>query len=455
MAARGERRQLTQGGACLTAGNTGAGGRACGDSGAQGYAALPNWLYGGGQRSVPKSYRDGTHRSVAPEATLARVLPHAAAMGITRLANVTGLDRIGIPVVMACRPNSRSLAVAQGKGIDLDAAKASALMETIEAYHAEQIDLPLRLGTYADLCARLRLADIGRLPRRVSVGAPQYLPVLWVEGFDLLQDVPTWVPFEMVSVDYTRPSPIPVPCFSTSSNGLASGNNLLEAISHAICEAVERDATRLWELQSRSEGENARLDLDSVSDPRCQRVLEMFAQAGVSVAVWDVTSDVGIACFTCVIADQDADPMHPMYGAAGAGCHPDRGIALLRALTEAAQSRLTAISGARDDIDRTHYERSLSPEVLDHYRAVLTTPGAGRPFAAVPHQEADTFDADVAWELDRLRAVGIEQVVVVDLTRSEFGIPVARVVIPGLEARQVGSAYAAGERVKRLQVTTE
>ena len=410
---------------------------------------LPDWLYAGGPRPVPKDYRGGTHRSMAPEATLARVLPHATAMGITRLANVTGLDRIGLPVVMACRPNARSLAVSQGKGIDLAAAKASALMEAIEAYHAEQIDLPLRLGAYTDLHTRLRLVDITRLPRRVSVGAPEHLPVLWVEGFDLLQAGPTWVPFEMVSVDFTRPSPVAVPCFPASSNGLASGNHLLEAVSHAICEAVERDATRLWELQSRSEGEAARLDLDSVSDPRCARILEMFARAGVAVAVWDVTSDVGIACFTCVIADANSDPMHPMYGAGGAGCHPDRAIALLRALTEAAQSRLTAISGARDDIDRAHYARSLSPEVLEHYNAVLATPGGRRPFAAVPDWPADTFDADVSLELERLRAVGIEQVVVVDLTRPEFRISVVRVVIPGLEARQVGSAYAAGERVKR------
>ncbi len=411
---------------------------------------LPDWLYADRKRPVPKGYRDGTHRSMAPASTLARVLPHAAAMGITRLANVTGLDRIGIPVVMACRPNSRSLTVAQGKGVDLAAAKASALMETIETYHAEQIDLPLRLGTYAELQARLCLADIRRLPHRVSVGAPQHLSALWVEGFDLLQAAPTWVPFEMVSVDFTLPSPIAVPCFPASSNGLASGNYLLEAVSHAICEVVERDATRLWELQSRSEGETARLDLDSVSDPRCRHVLERFEEAGVAVAAWDVTSDVGIACFTCVIADRDSDSLHPMYGAGGAGCHPDRGIALLRALTEAAQSRLTAISGARDDIDRTRYERSLSPEVLDHYSAVLAMRGTARDFATVPHREADTFDADVAWELDRLRAVGIEQVVAVDLTRSEFGIPVVRVVIPGLEARQVGGAYAAGARVQRL-----
>ncbi len=96
-----------------------------------------------------KTYRLGTHRTVDPAATLARVRPHLASMGITRIANVTGLDRTGVPVVMVCRPNARSLAVSQGKGLTLDAAKASGVMEAIELYHAERIELPLKLGALA------------------------------------------------------------------------------------------------------------------------------------------------------------------------------------------------------------------------------------------------------------------------------------------------------------------
>ena len=64
-----------------------------------------------------KALRRGTHRSASLNATLKRVLRLAPVMGITRVANVTGLDSVGIPVVMVCRPNSRSVAVSQGKGI--------------------------------------------------------------------------------------------------------------------------------------------------------------------------------------------------------------------------------------------------------------------------------------------------------------------------------------------------
>src|SRR4051795_11994988 len=69
-------------------------------------------------RPVPKEFRRGAHRAVPPAETLARVRPLMARMGITRLGNITGLDRIGIPVAVAVRPNSRSVSVSQGKGLD-------------------------------------------------------------------------------------------------------------------------------------------------------------------------------------------------------------------------------------------------------------------------------------------------------------------------------------------------
>jgi ribosomal protein S12 methylthiotransferase accessory factor len=100
-----------------------------------------------------KQYRDGTHRLVSPRETLARVRPFLPTMGITRIAVVIGLDTIGIPVVMTIRPNSRSLAVAQGKGWDLDAAKTSAVMEAVESYHAEHTQLPLRLASGREMQA--------------------------------------------------------------------------------------------------------------------------------------------------------------------------------------------------------------------------------------------------------------------------------------------------------------
>jgi YcaO-like protein with predicted kinase domain len=391
-------------------------------------------LIPGADSPALKGFRDGTHRLVAPEETVARARPFLPEMGITRIANVTGLDRIGIPVVMVCRPNSRTLAVAQGKGLDLAAAKASGLMESIETYHAERITLPLVMGSYEELLPRYRLADVDQLPRPTWSRFHPNLPLLWIEGYDLLQEEPVWVPYELVHTNYTLEMQVRSGNFVASSNGLASGNNLLEAISHAICEVVERDAAALDLLKGEAALQEARIDLDTVTDPACREVLERYERAGVDVAVWEITSDVGISAFKCLISERDENPLRRLYSAEGMGCHPCRPIALLRALTEAAQSRLTAISGSRDDTFREHYESLRSPELLKHNRAVTGVNGFLRRFDDGPTFSGATFDEDVAWELALLREVGIRRVVAVDLTRPEFNVPVVRVVIPGMES---------------------
>src|SRR5258707_13775109 len=102
------------------------------------------------EEPLAKRFWQGTHRMADPDETLARVRPHMARMGITRLGNITGLDRIGIPVAIAVRPNSRSVSVSQGKGLDLPQAMASALMEAAEGFHAEEIG-PCRHAAYRDL----------------------------------------------------------------------------------------------------------------------------------------------------------------------------------------------------------------------------------------------------------------------------------------------------------------
>jgi len=382
---------------------------------------------------VGKGFRRGTHRTISPEETLERVRPFLAAMGITRISNVTGLDRIGIPVVMACRPNSRALAVSQGKGLDLAAAKASAVMESVESYHAERIDLPLKLASYADLRANHRVVDVRQLPRTTKCIFHPHQPLLWIEGYDLLQQERVWVPYELVHLNYTVALRSGRDCFLGSSNGLASGNHWLEAISHAICEVVERDADSLNGLLRLDAQLANRIDLTTVDDPGCQEVLAKFKHAGVAVAVSDITSDVGLPAFRCEIAEAEQDPLNSLPGALGMGCHPAREVALLRALTEAAQSRVTVIAGSRDDVFRAEYETTRNPDALQWMQWLVAAHGPGRDFHDVPTFDGDTFEADVDWELERLRAVGIERVVVVDLTRPEFDLSIVRVVIPGLE----------------------
>jgi YcaO-like protein with predicted kinase domain len=379
-----------------------------------------------------KRHLDGTHRTVDPALTLERLLPDLPRVGITRVAVITGLDVVGIPVVMVCRPNGRSLSVSQGKGVDLVAAKVSGIMEALEAWHAENVLLPLRLATYRELREVDTVVDVEQLPRPSWSRFHPDLSILWIEGTDVIGGGRVWVPYECVHLDFRTPGPQGTGCFLANGTGLAAGNHLLEAVSHALCETVERDAFALWEARTDDDRAERRVALDTVGDPGCHRLLEAYERAGVGVAAWDLTTDVGLPVFSVTIVDRRTDAARRLPAATGGGCHPDRGVALSRALTEAAQSRLTVIAGSRDDCPPSLYRRLKDATAIgSHVTAVEAA--APRSFGDVERVSGDSIDADVTHELDRLRAVGLRHAILVDLSRPEVGVPVVRMVVPGLE----------------------
>ena len=388
-----------------------------------------------------KGYLKGAHRSVAPEQTIARAQPHFAKCGITRVANVTGLDRIGIPVIMVMRPNSRSVAVSQGKGGSIAAAKASGIMEAIETWHAERIDVPMLYGRTNDLVDAHRLVDVERLPQVSGSGYDGQKRLMWVEGSDLAGGPACWVPYEMVHTDYTHPRPEGHGCFACSSNGLASGNNLLEANIHAICEIIERDATGLWYLSGTDERAGRRLDLSSVDEEECSALIERIAMADLDLAVWETTSDVGVPAFYCLLSGDE----HEHVGE-GAGCHPSKAVALSRTLTEAAQTRLTYISGARDDMLADEFTDRGRARKQEMARRLAAAVGRRIDYTDIAEMPSLRLDWDLQAILERLGSVGVEQVLSVDLTKPDIGIAVARAVIPGLEAPHDDHGYMPGRR---------
>jgi len=393
---------------------------------------------------VPKRFCAGTQRTVAPAATLDRVRPLLPVMGITRIANVTGLDRLGVPVVMVTRPNARALAVAQGKGLDLAAAKASGVMESIESWHAEHITLPLKLASYEQLRFTHRVVEPATLPRIEGGLYHPHHRLLWIEGFDLLGDEPVWLPYELVHTDYTLPLPSGAGCFPATSNGLASGNHLLEAIVHGVCEVVERDAITLWHLRPEAEREATRVDLAGVEEPGCRALLERLEEADIAAAAWDITSDVGVPAFLCQLTERDWRAQADFGWAGGTGCHPDRHVALLRAATEAVQARLTQIAGSRDDLAPGDYGGHAVTLLERRRRAILAD--GGRPLARTAEFRGETFDEDVAWLLERLRAAGLGRAIAVELSKPELRIPVVRIVVPGLEDGVETPGYLPGAR---------
>jgi len=386
-----------------------------------------------------------SHRLRGARETLSLVTPYLAELGITRVANVTGLDRIGIPTVVVSRPNARSLSVSQGKGVDLDAAKVSGIMEAIELHHAEHCLLPLVLATYAELTQRAAVVDVKRLPGFVR-RFDEHLQLLWTAAREL-EGASRYVPFDLVHANLTLPLPPHSGCFPLSSNGLASGNSLPEAIVHGALELVERDAVALFYRMGAAEQLARRLDLASVDDERCRWLLSRYAAADIAVAVWDVTSDVGLPSFFCSIVERALNPFQRVGRANGSGCHVDRAEALKRALTEAAQTRLTRIAGSRDDLQREEVELLRSEAAILRQQALQQSHGEGqRAFLSVASHAPSSLAAALSALNEHLVRAGVGPLLFVDLSSERLPVNVARVIIPGLEGVADAPGYVAGAR---------
>lgn len=399
-----------------------------------------------GPAPLQKSFRVGTHRARHPAETLALLEPCLAELGITRVADITGLDQIGIPTVMVTRPNARSLSVAQGKGVDLTAAKVSGIMEALEQFHAEHLDLPLLFGSRADLLARGRvLVDTARLP-----GSARELGdhdrILWVEGTVHPDGGRVWVPHSLVHFDLRLPFPPGSAFFPVGSNGLASGNHQLEATLHGACELIERDALTLFYRDELGQWQR-RVDLSSVTDATCCQLLLAYERAQIELAVWEITSDIRVPAFLAMIRDRDGNLFRPVGAAFGAGCHGDPTVALCRALTEAAQSRLTRIAGCRDDFSEEGFVKAQSVEAEhDAVRQMATPEPPPRQFLQAAGCHGDDFAADLARLAGELTGAGVGPIISVDLSRRELPVSVVRVIIPGLEGVLEAPGYRPGAR---------
>jgi YcaO-like protein with predicted kinase domain len=365
-----------------------------------------------------------TGRVCTPEVTFARIEPLLSVAGITRVADVTGLDTIGLPVVMVVRPNARSLAVSQGKGLNIIAAKLSGVMESLECFHAERISGPAQIGRLDDLAGKYDVIDPFVLPRLPTSRFRSEMSIAWIEALDLGSDQICLVPLEIVSTDFTNPGLPSNGFFGRSTNGLASGNTLHEALLHGLCEVIERDAWALWHASGGETG--SAVDLANEADPRLVQLSEKFESAGCRVEIDDITTDIGVPVFFARLTKGGHGSLITEAPAGGLGCHPDRTLALLRALCEAAQSRLTRISGSRDDLVPYWY-RNLdglleSKPVKSEFR--VSSQGV----------QNDTIEEDCAWVDERLTTCGMTERLVVNLTRDQFRLPVLKVIIPGLEA---------------------
>jgi len=408
-------------------------------------------------RSVRKLSPLDSERAVSVEATLARARHAARDLGVTRLADITGLDRVGIPVYTAVVPKSDdTISVYNGKGVRPVDSKTGALMEAIERQTALTANLPVVEASYRELCHGARaVTDPQSFNHELHDNYAEDRPYHWMEGYDLIQNEPVWVPAGLAGygpahVDDHSPFP------SNTSNGLASGNCLEEALCHALCELVERDAWTFAELRSQwipwarreaLSGKTAgvdgfddpnafpRIDLGAACDPFPELACK-YQRAGLHPVLRDITSGLGICCAIATVTD-DSIPDFP-EAHCGMGAHPNARIAVVRALTELAQSRLVDIQAVREDLspsgalvgpEARHLQRIAA---IDRRRWLIQDSGPWRPLSEMPCVENEDIADDIRLILDRLTTHGIERVVVVDFT-TPGGFAVVRVLVPGLE----------------------
>lgn len=353
-------------------------------------------------------------------------MPSLSRHGITRLARLTDLDCIGIPVWNAVVPNSRSIVINQGKGINDIDAKVSAAMEALERSVAENPQIDIRRASVRELESEGSCVD----PLRclISAGQPEVPanePLSWTLGYDIIAERHIWVPYDAVLLDDTNPGR-----FWRSSDGLASGNILLEATFHGLLERIERDAEILWQFASDAEKRKNCIEALSFGDPVLSGLAGRVRGAGFRLQLFNRTSDIGVPCFEAFIAPEAPSEGELRYIEVtyGAGAHPDPVRAAIRAVTEAAQSRLTYISGARDDIHPETFTRQLPA----HLREALFME---------PNSQVSSFDrasgatlADMlSGVLNRLKAAGIKSAIVVDMAAGETDFSVAKVLVPELE----------------------
>jgi len=372
-----------------------------------------------------------------PAALLRDLSLHFGALGITRLANQTGLDRIGIPCYAAIRPNSATLASHQGKGIDDVSAQISAVMEAAEYAIAEAPETPERTLSLADLrTAGTDWFDVTPLLPRGAV-IDETKPIRWVEGFALQTGAPVLVPYD-AAVLGTPPRDLVG--LSQSTNGIAAGTELSGALLHGLCEVIERDSVCLWSYKSDAAAHATAVAPAAFGDATVDALAAKIARAGFRLRLFDQTSNIGIPVIYAALFPADGADRH-FDLATGASCHPVAAIAARRAIVEAAQTRITNIAGARDDIVGEEYDQQLGRSI-----AVLTEDApATRP--APEGLPPGTAEDDLIAALQQgLARVGLTRIIAVPLGGERFGIEVARVFVPGLEDRLTNINWRPGSR---------
>lgn len=370
------------------------------------------------------------------EESLALAESIARSRGVVRVVDITQLDRIGIPVFTSIRPDAPSQfnCVCAGKGLKPNEARIGAFMEAIEFSFAVpgQNRLALEQRTPRDIVRSFGdgFQFLEFAPRKGSRVEPDELLSV-VRASEIKRGLgEVLVPAELVLHPFG--SDMGKSLYGTTTNGLASGNNLEEAIVHGLCEVMERHISAFQLLRNTSE----HVPISSLS-PKLRSLVARVEDAGLQCVVRFAGNEFGLPFFSAYVLEPDDGA--PIALAAGFGFHPNKEIAAVRAITEAAQSRLSYIHGGRDDlIHRYRWAAKVGRQTeLDEVRYAKASVVATErevSFNAIPSAEVHSLEHAKTTLFQALSRARFEHVVVIPLTDEGYPFQVVRVIVPGCES---------------------
>lgn len=362
-------------------------------------------------------------RSVSPQETLLHAKAWAAMARIDAVSDITQLDVLGVPVFVSERHGSATDPYTYGKGRLPIESEVGAYMEAIETHFAEPgVGLVQTIwGTPFELPDAGGYGDpIGDLAPKLNAHAGPDQNLLLARAQEVESGLEVWLPAELVF----HPAPDVGPSlFGASSNGLASGNSVLEASIHALYELIERD---IWSIEF-VRGASVRV-LDNSLPREIAEIVEKAARNRLRLVIRQVPNDYAVPFFAAYLFDENNSDSRFFNG--GWGCHPDRHIALTRAVTEVAQSRLAFLHGGRS-------LENASPDDTDDVRQEMAKVCRETPairFADIPEQAvAQPLDAQWNAAVSCLRRVIDRPIYRVIYTPANGPLHVVRLVVPLLE----------------------
>lgn len=362
-------------------------------------------------------------RTVAETLGLARQAGEIA--GVTRIGDVSHFAVPGIPVYQAVRPFSKSLTVSQGKGLTPSAGMVGALLESVEFWAAESLAPPI---------GKRRLADMPPADRALWSGHRHALAVAldplrdrgWMEGMDLVTRDPCAIPFDLLSLDFSQDR-LEV---CATSNGLACGNTDAEAQAAGVAELLEHHCLAWFDTLSPRDQLSRQMRLSTIDDPLLARLIRRIHAAGFQLRAWSIGEPSGVPAFLCLMTEttRQFDDLNP---SGGSGCHPDRRVALVRAVLEAVQSRATLFAGARDDIAPVAYTSGREQEFV----LLLRSLGFGKgslPWSSIPTHAFPDAHANLECLLRGVRSLTDVPVVAFEHRLPVEGLSLWHCLAPGL-----------------------